>query len=232
MQTPVRYHRQAMVDVPKNKHQQRNEASTRAMLDATASLIVEGGLDAVTLAAVGERSGYSRGLASARFGSKAGLIDALIDRISYRWRQRVFRPAGRRSTGIEAALVFIEAIWTQMERDDTHLRVFYTLVFEAVGPDPLIRSRIADLNQEQLVGFADYLARGVEDGSIRNDIDVEAEAQLIVAGLRGMAFLWMVDAEQIDGVAAMRTLYDSCADRLATPFGRERLAGLAEAASG
>ena len=214
-----------MSAVPKNKHQQRNEASTKAMLDAAAQLIVEGGLDAITLAAVGERSGYSRGLASARFGSKAGLIDALIDRISYGWRSRVVRSA-ERATGIEALVGFYEAISVQMTRDDTGLRVLYSLMFEAVGPDALVRTRIADLNQEQIERFGDHLQRGIDDGTIRDDVDVEAEAHLVLAGLRGMAFLWMVDPERVDGIAAMRRLGDEAADRLATPFGRARIAEL------
>jgi len=35
----------------------------------------------MTLAAVGERAGYSRGLATARFGSKDELLRALVERI-------------------------------------------------------------------------------------------------------------------------------------------------------
>jgi len=47
------------------------------LLDAAADLIAEGGYEAMTLAAVGERAGYSRGLVTARFGSKDQLLEAL-----------------------------------------------------------------------------------------------------------------------------------------------------------
>ena len=58
-------------------------------------------------------------------------------------------------------------------------------MFEAVGPDALVRTRIADLNQEQIERFGDHLQRGIDDGTIRDDVDVEAEAHLVLAGLRG-----------------------------------------------
>lgn len=203
-----------------NKHQKKNETSTRAMLDAAAELIVEGGLDALTLAAIGERSGYSRGLASARFGSKAGMIEALIERIAYRWRERNVRPAERSATGLAATVTFFDAISTQIERDDKHLRALYTLMFEAVGPDDMIRQRIADLQRNQLESFADLFRRGMADGTVRDDIDPDQEAMLASAALRGAAFQWMVDPARIDGVAAIKLVCSAVLDRVATAEGQ------------
>ena len=51
------------------------------MLAAAVDLILEHGTDKTTLAAIGEKAGYSRGLATYRFGSKAGLYDTLCKSI-------------------------------------------------------------------------------------------------------------------------------------------------------
>ena len=48
-----------------------------ALLSAAAEIVVESGVPAVTLAAVAERAGYSRGMVTHHFGSKRGLLDAL-----------------------------------------------------------------------------------------------------------------------------------------------------------
>ena len=61
--------------------QARSEVSTGKLLDAAAELISEGGYERMTLAAIGKRAGYSHGLVTARFGSKEGLLWALVDRM-------------------------------------------------------------------------------------------------------------------------------------------------------
>ena len=52
------------------------------MIDAAIELILEFGPEKTTLAAIGERAGYSRGLATYRFGSKAGLYDEICKAIA------------------------------------------------------------------------------------------------------------------------------------------------------
>lgn len=60
--------------------QSRSETSAERLLDASADLLVEGGLAAVTVAAVSERSGVSNGSLYHRFGDRSGLLAALQTR--------------------------------------------------------------------------------------------------------------------------------------------------------
>ena len=62
----------------RRSHLERTELSDRLMLDATEALILELGTQKTTLKEVGERAGYSRGLAHARFGNKETLLPELI----------------------------------------------------------------------------------------------------------------------------------------------------------
>ncbi|MEZ5297594.1 MAG: helix-turn-helix domain-containing protein [Ilumatobacteraceae bacterium] len=64
-----------------SRQAERSHRSSEALLDAAAELISEGGLGSMTFAAIGDRAGYSRGLVTARFGSKAGLVGALVRRV-------------------------------------------------------------------------------------------------------------------------------------------------------
>ncbi|WP_166376040.1 TetR/AcrR family transcriptional regulator [Aeromicrobium phragmitis] len=59
--------------------QQRGEASTRRMIEATRALLAEGGLTAVTVAAVARRAGTSNGSLYHRFGDRQGLLLAVQD---------------------------------------------------------------------------------------------------------------------------------------------------------
>src|SRR5258708_34171321 len=57
--------------------QQRRDQAEAAFLTAAAELVVEEGVQSLTLARVGERAGYSRGLVTHYFGSKQALLQRL-----------------------------------------------------------------------------------------------------------------------------------------------------------
>ncbi|MEM7287967.1 MAG: TetR/AcrR family transcriptional regulator [Actinomycetota bacterium] len=197
-----------------NKQQQRTERSTNALLQAASELIVEGGFDALTFAAIGERAGYSRGLVTARFGSKDGLVDALIDRIVTTWNTRNVLPRTQGLEGRAAMVQVIEAIRRQAERDPSGLRVLYALAFEAIGPHEELRLRMLKLHEGMRADFAAVIRRGRRDGSIPRSISDDREAELIIAGLRGIGFQWLLDPGGFDPLPALAYLRDTTEERL------------------
>ncbi|MFK7958836.1 MAG: TetR/AcrR family transcriptional regulator, partial [Lysobacterales bacterium] len=82
---------------------ERTALSDTAMIDAAIRLIVSLGTEKTTLKALGEVSGYSRGLVTYRFGSKAGLFKAVIKTVSDRWLD-TFEKAVANQSGVEAIL--------------------------------------------------------------------------------------------------------------------------------
>src|SRR3954447_5205420 len=69
--------------------ERRNDAEQR-LLAAAAELIGEIGPAGVTLANIGERAGYSRGLASHYFGSKGAMMQRLVDSVSDEFQMSIF----------------------------------------------------------------------------------------------------------------------------------------------
>ena len=57
---------------------ERTAETRRRVLDAAAALVASHGAHAVSLAAVGEAAGYSRGIVNHHFGSKGRLLEELI----------------------------------------------------------------------------------------------------------------------------------------------------------
>ncbi|RLA29246.1 MAG: TetR/AcrR family transcriptional regulator, partial [Gammaproteobacteria bacterium] len=80
------------------------------MLDAAIELILERGTDKTTLQAIGEKAGYSRGLATYRFGSKAGLFDELCKSISRRWLDYLAEDVGDK-IGIDAMCAALDSFF-------------------------------------------------------------------------------------------------------------------------
>ena len=64
---------------------ERKEISDAKMLEAAVDLIVERGTGQATLKDVGEKAGYSRGLAGYRFGNKEGLFDFVLRSVGDEW---------------------------------------------------------------------------------------------------------------------------------------------------
>ena len=201
-------------DQAPGRQAQRTRRSTNALLDAASDLIVEGGFASMTFAAIGERAGFSRGLVSARFGSKEGLVEALIDRIVGTWSHRNVIPFTEGRRGFDGVTVMIDAIRRQAQSDPRGLRVLYALMFEALGPDEELRNRFAKFHDEMRSDFANLIAKGTRDGSIRKTLSATNEAALIVAGLRGIGYQWLLDPEHFDPVPTLGYLHDTTAVRL------------------
>ena len=79
------------------------------MFAAAIELLCEGGIHRATLKDIGERAGYSRGLASARFGSKEGLFASLVGNIDTQWSAEFAGRVGDR-IGLDALSATLEAV--------------------------------------------------------------------------------------------------------------------------
>ena len=199
---------------PSGRQAQRTRDSTNALLHAAADLIVEGGFATMTFAAIGDRAGYSRGLVTARFGSKEGLVEALIQRIVGTWSHRNVIPHTKGRSGLEAITFMIDAIRRQAQTDPRGLQVLYALMFEALGADEALRSRFAKFHDEMRADFARFVAKGKRDGSVNKRLSPTDEAALIVAGLRGIGYQWLLDPEHFDPVPALTYLHETTSARL------------------
>ncbi|WP_084541361.1 TetR/AcrR family transcriptional regulator [Nocardioides alkalitolerans] len=199
-----------------NGHQVRSERSTRLLVRAAGELVAEGGYQSMTLATVGERAGYSRSLATARFGSKGKLLEALVDEIVHRWDVETVAPVQRGLTGLDALHVMLTGIKNAYAKNPKSLTILYALIFEAAGPVPELRERFIEFHRGQRTRMAEYIRNGLEDGSIIPGVDPEQQAAVIVAQLRGVGYLWKLDPESIDSEAVLATFIDQTYRALAT----------------
>lgn len=184
--------------------QARSELSTRRLLDASAELIAEVGLNNATLAMIGERAGYSHGLVTRRFGSKEGLLMALVDRMSIGWFDTYVNPEIDKADGLEALRIRIRAIRRGWEVSPRRMRALYTLMFEgAVQPIPALREQMRNLHLVALSSTAQAVQRGVEDGTIAPGTDGEATSRFITSALRGVAYHALLTPEEVNVLDAM-----------------------------
>jgi AcrR family transcriptional regulator len=194
----------------------RARLSTNRLLRASAELIAERGYDRTTLAAIGARAGYSHGLVTRRFGSKDGLLEALLHKMISEWHEREVAPLLATSSGAASLHLIVDGIRTSAGRDAPALRALYTLMFEGLKPAPRgLHQRIQAVHRNQRALLAETVARGIADGSIAAGADPEATALLIASALRGAAYQWLLD-DDFDFNRALRALAEHMRETLMT----------------
>lgn len=176
---------------------ERTAISDRAMLDAAIELILEHGTDKTTLAAIGEKAGYSRGLATYRFGSKAGLFDEVCKSISRRWLAYLNDGVGD-EFGVDAMCAALDAYFRFVSDMPREARVLQILYCAAASPKSEYQQTSVNLHQRQRDDVAAWIRRGIKAGSVRADVTPESVAAQYIAYISGMTYLWLLQPTSVD----------------------------------
>jgi AcrR family transcriptional regulator len=173
--------------------QERREKTEVALLTAAAELVVQDGVRSVTLARIGERAGYSRGIVTHQFGSKKAMLEALA-----RATQAGFVPGlADLPPGLERVLRLIDGYIGALDGIGLMNRAFLQLWAEAAtAPElaPIFRERDeafrADLRGD--------IAAGIAEGTVHPDTSADDVAVAVVGQLRGIALQYLLDPGAID----------------------------------
>lgn len=165
------------------------------MLRAAAELIAERGLDGASLRSIGARAGTSRATPAYHFGSK----DALIERLAQQGHERTLAAT---AAAVEAAhhdlqeLSTLDALRVTIE---TYLRVLAApetpeeraviVLWGASFPTDTSLPGLDESDRDTHHQLAQLIRTGQDDGSVRNDVDPEDAAAVVMGMARGIAGL-------------------------------------------
>lgn len=176
---------------------ERSAISDKAMVDAAIQLILERGTDKTTLAAIGKKAGYSRGLATYRFGSKAGLFDEVCKSISRHWLDYLKADVDDK-IGIEAMCAALDSFFQFVSDYPREARVLQILYCAAASPKSEYRQTSVNIHQRQQDDVADWIRAGQAEGSIAESADPKSIAAQYIAYISGMTYLWLINPQSID----------------------------------
>ncbi|WNV88719.1 TetR/AcrR family transcriptional regulator [Umezawaea sp. Da 62-37] len=173
--------------------QERRDRTETALVAAAAELVVESGLRSMTLARVGERAGYSRGIVNHHFGTKQALLEALAHAT-----QSGFVPGlDQFQPGLERLLAVVERYVGALGDVSVISRAFLLLWAEASTTPEL-----TDLFRERDEGFRGRLRADVEagiaEGLVRPDVAPDDVAVTILGQLRGIGLQRVLDPDAVD----------------------------------
>jgi AcrR family transcriptional regulator len=182
-----------LVTTIRRTQQQRRDQAEAALLDAAAELVVEEGVHSLTLARVGERASYSRGLITHYFGSK----QALLERLAHATQSGYVPGLDGRPPGLDRLLCLIDGYIGALGQLRMANRAFLLLWAEAAtAPDlaRIFRERDAAFRAD----LGEDVAAGIADGTVRPDVAADEVAVAVLAQLRGIGLQRLVDSPAVD----------------------------------
>ncbi len=121
---------------------QRREESERRLLESAAEIIAAEGYLACTLERVGTGAGFSRGLASRKYGSKDGLIEAVIWHVSAHVHEQVDVAIAGKAGPLDQLLALFDR-FVELVLSDTAVRAYFVL-FSAMSANRLETRSVFD----------------------------------------------------------------------------------------
>lgn len=173
---------------------ERRDESERRLIEAAAGLVVEQGIGAATFANIGERAGYSRGLVTQRFGSKQGLIEAMIERLQLRIGALLEDRGVEGMSGLDQVLANVDVFLAALERDG-ELRAYFVLLASAVADVSELRAPFAAAHKRVEQSYEALFRQGQAEGVVKPDLDAAAAALMTGALLFGLSMQLLLDPD-------------------------------------
>jgi AcrR family transcriptional regulator len=167
------------------------------MFEVAIELVNERGTAKTTLKDIGERAGYSRGLASYRFGSKDGLWMELFARFDELWKAHLSQYLAGQS-GIDALRAAMQAQRDIFARESGYLRAMYILWYESLGRESVIRASLARHHVIYRRDVCEWIEQAQAAGDVKPEVDAEHFAVGYCSTMFGTIYQWVVAPDAID----------------------------------
>lgn len=181
-----------MSDSPRTQAVRRTEAERR-LIAAAAEMVGEVGPAKVTLANVGERAGYSRGLATHHFGSKGALMQRLVEAVTQQFRDAMFDQGGTGDAVAELHTlvdVYFGIVADLQPVNKARLVLWADAVANATDDT---RDRMVAADREFREEIEKRIEVAVTERQLPADVSPHGLAAVVVAMLRGVALQSLID---------------------------------------
>lgn len=173
---------------------ERSALSDRRMTGAAVALLARHGVAGTTLAAIGRSAGYSRGLATQRFGSKSGLLRHVLKHVSAEWLRRLEQAVGRK-VGLAALGAALDSQAGFIREAPNDVRAMYLLSFQCIDPGAEYRPNVAEVHRRQRRTVAHWIREGQRRGQVAAGLRAGQVAEYYCAAAAGIVFHWMVNPD-------------------------------------
>lgn len=174
------------------RQSERRKQSSDRLIHACLELAAEEGIAALTFDNIGLRAGYSRNLAFQKFGSKSGLLEAVISYLHDLMEDIRAESDLEAISGMDALLLYCDVHIRSQSRDD-NMRAYFVLMSEAISTLSDMRALFAQSHERSATELTRLFTRGVADRSIRKDVNIRSASLSIGTQLIGISCQSLID---------------------------------------
>ncbi len=138
------------------QHQRQGERSRREVLDAARTLLATRGYTGMTVSQLCEQSGVSAGSIYWHFGSKEGVLAAVVEQGVQELLAQVPQPSDFDGEPIERFARLSERIGQLVQEQPEHLKLLLTLTLQEDG-DEQVRRVVAEMRERALRSWEESL---------------------------------------------------------------------------
>ena len=176
----------------RTQEERRTEAESK-LLAAAMDLIAEQGIEKTSLAQIGQRAGFSRGIVNHHFGTKLNMVERLIEESQRAFVRALPNAEGR--NGLDQITMFADEYLKIVGLRGHHGQAFLVMWAEAAGAGRELRPTFATCDQNFRNAVSHMVEKGIADGSIQAETNARAVAVSMLAELRGIGLELMVAPE-------------------------------------
>jgi TetR/AcrR family acrAB operon transcriptional repressor len=191
---------------PSTKKAEQSARSQRLLVEAASRLFAEKGYADTSVQAIAEASGISRGSIAWHFGSKEGLLFAVVDASFAEWESEVLVRLLGEGRGPASLRDVVEAHLEFVRTNPEIVRLFFVLLTGALGPHAQLRARYVAIYERFRGHGREWLRAARDSGAIAADVDPESAATAIIGALAGVTCQWFLDREGVDVARAHESL--------------------------
>lgn len=184
----------AVAALERRTHKERRADSDRRILQAAIELFAGKGYQRTTLVQIGELAGCTGTLISNRYGSKEGLLRAVLVHILNRLESSGDAAAPSRPSitpetdtpAPELLSTFVQAYFDDIVQSESRIRALYVIIGEALGSLPEIQDDVVKVNIVFRRAIEEIVSYGIARGDFPDHQSPQVTATLIVGLLRGV----------------------------------------------
>jgi AcrR family transcriptional regulator len=173
---------------------ERRDQSERELVRAAVEALSEEGVSASTFDTIALRSGYSRGMVGQRFGSKQGLIEAVIAYLHHGQESFASADTLEALPGLDCLLAYVD-FYLRWLSHMGEFKAYFRLLCWSVADIAGVQSLFAAEHDRVREHFVEWVKRGQSEGQIRNDLDATAVARLVGGQLLGLSIQVLIEPD-------------------------------------
>ncbi len=174
------------------------------LIDVAVDVFAEQGYAGGSIRAIAEKAGVSHSTLIQHFGSKEGLLVAVLEE----WDRRTVQEGLADVSGLDYFRRLPEVMAAHGDNRGL-LELFTTIAAEASSPNHPAHAFIAQRYAVNLATLAGHLREAVQKGDVGplSDARIQIEVRLVTAALDGIGLQWLLDPTT-DVAAAISTSVD------------------------